>query len=141
LVRDSKYFVPWPNDNRVYRGGALPEKCIDFFRIGLSYRVPMFLATSKDRLMAEKFSKFRSQTYQHPAVLFVFYFDPVEKCSHANYIKASQFSEEEFLFVPYSGFKIKDIVRGTGILEIHIDVAADNKGEDVTEDATLAPWH
>jgi hypothetical protein len=36
----------WPDQGLCYRGGGLPDDFKEFFRVGVKYRVPGFLATS-----------------------------------------------------------------------------------------------
>ncbi len=39
----------FPRESKCFRGGGMPNKWLEFFEIGLKYRVPGFLATSFNR--------------------------------------------------------------------------------------------
>ena len=45
----------FPEDGLTFRGGALPLEHFPFFSVGKKYRVPMYLATSFSRDVAERF--------------------------------------------------------------------------------------
>merc|ERR1719424_592584 len=96
----------WPLENVTYRGIGLPEAERCFFTKDKIYRVPMFLATSFKRGTAELFMKRMSKGGNKPT-LFIFKFDPVKRCMHANYLGdvTAVSGEEEFLLPPYAGFK------------------------------------
>lgn len=161
MVSRTKNFshVKWPSSNRTYRGTALPICHRDFFTVGKTYRVPMYLATSADDDVAEEFmqrlappSAAQEPAHQEPT-MWIFHFDKEKRCKHVNFIDKTDGSasgENEFLFVPYSIFKVRkatwvdkprvnDMERRYHTIEI--DVAPDNiKGPMAKPDLPLAPW-
>ena len=50
----------WPVDSCCYRGGGLPDEHCCFFKSGIKYRVPGFLATSFQRSVREVSLQFSS---------------------------------------------------------------------------------
>eukprot|EP01127_Copromyxa_protea_P015167 TRINITY_DN4321_c0_g1_i1.p1 TRINITY_DN4321_c0_g1~~TRINITY_DN4321_c0_g1_i1.p1 ORF type:complete len:209 (+),score=25.98 TRINITY_DN4321_c0_g1_i1:661-1287(+) len=129
----------WPKYNKLYRGSCLPPDVLtNFFQPGVTYRCPMYLASSVSRTVAERFT-LRSQVQKLQKVLWVIHLDPELKCWHVNHVERTNCpGEEEFLFVPYSVFTVIEIVAGNP-LEIHLEAAFDNK--DHREDLPLCTWH
>jgi len=131
-----------------YRGAGLPDGHKAFFTnmyaSGEKYRVPMYLATSAKKEIAEQFLR-REHGNGRPPVLYILHFDPKYKCVHVNFLgNNSLLKEAELLFVPYSTFTVRSVDwkespnwKHPHIIEL--DVAPDNKLE--SEDLPLAPWH
>jgi len=139
----------WPMSNKTYRGAAMPVCHRDFFTVGKTYRAPMYLATSADEDVSSDFMD------RDEPIMWTFHFDPVKKCKHVNYIDRNDGSvsdESEFLFVPYSIFRVRKVTwvhnakfdPSAQIMryhEIEVDVAPCNcKGPMVQPDLPLAPW-
>jgi hypothetical protein len=47
--------LKYPLDGILWRGGQLPDKHRDFFRVEKKYRAPAFMSTSIDEKVAERF--------------------------------------------------------------------------------------
>jgi hypothetical protein len=94
-----------PKNGKLYRGGGMPHEFFGFFTAGKKYRVPGFLATSLNENVARKFMAMANQSRNEPCVLWIVNVD--SKCLHASYIARTHAqTEEEFLFAPYSPFKV-----------------------------------
>jgi hypothetical protein len=136
----------WPKDNVLYRGGGLPDDKRGFFSAGKIYRVPMFLATSKNKVVSKNTFCKRAFDRDEPPVLWKFHLNEESKCVHVNYIdKTNVPGEDEFLFVPYSVFTVrsppiwKENPTWVDPHVVEVDVAIDNTfhNKDVLP---LAPW-
>ena len=119
-----------------FRGAAMPRAHRAFFQKGQTYRAPMFVATSFNRLTVEAFLRRlpRSSSTQRPPhqepTLWTFHYDATSRCCHVNYIE--QADEQEFLFMPYSVFTVRSVhwqpvPTQTNQHLIEVDVAADNR--------------
>jgi hypothetical protein len=106
--------LKYPPDGILWRGGQLPDKHRDFFRVGMKYRAPAFMSTSIDEKVAERFLYEASQhgacvkwkILLHPEGATNIKF----RCKHVNYLEKSHFdTEAEFLFAPYSAFEVVKI--------------------------------
>jgi len=102
---------PWPYSNVLHRGSAIPKDAYAFYfgkcTSGEKFRVPMYLATSTEALVADKF--LLSSAIARPdaiPVKWIIHLDPEEKCHHTAFIKGAVDNEFEFLFVPYSVFSV-----------------------------------
>jgi hypothetical protein len=83
----------------------MPHIHLGFFTAGKKYRVPGFLATSLNENIARNFMAMANQSRDEPCVLWIITVD--RKCLHVSYIARTHVStEEEFLFAPYSPFKV-----------------------------------
>lgn len=135
--------VNWPEDNLSYRGSTLPVEHQSFYTPGTHYRVPMYLATSLQKRVAQGFLNILPSK-SCPTLWYIHF--PEEKCVHVNFIPQGvgcYADEEEFLFVPYSTFKVKKVdmkkkPTSRHPNEIHIMACSDNNNEP--EDLPLAPW-
>jgi len=103
----------------------------------------MYLATSLKKEVAQGFLSLLRPS-QRP-ILWTINFTG-KKCVHVNYIspEISLFADEkEFLFVPYSTFRVRDVFWKTNPTwkephEVHLEACFDNKEEP--EELPLAPW-
>jgi len=130
--------------NATWRGTALPSKHLGFFTVGQQFRTNMFLATSFDRDVAERFMTMQySENPQDGRALWEFQFEE-KNCCHVNFIgdgSAVQ-DEKEFLLTPYTALKVKSFEPSPDLEvqphRIVVSVAPDNKVP--REDLPLAPW-
>lgn len=63
--------VEWPADHTLYRGGSLPDDKRSFFVSGVTYRCPMYLATSVNRILCLGTFCRRASMQGMPPVLWV----------------------------------------------------------------------
>eukprot|EP00435_Cladocopium_sp_Y103_P024129 s4176_g5.t2 len=118
----------WPAENISYRGSGIPREQLKFFEENQEYRCPMYLATSFDRKIAMQFASRNANTEKDMAIFHVHY-DENRGCKHVNYLKSVSAvpSEAEFLFPPYSAFKVRSPPReDKGSWVIEIDAFPDN---------------
>ena len=143
-----------------YRGGGMPLHHVTplpghpspFFVAGKKYRIPMFLATSLSRIVAENFMAVAAHRGDTP-VIWTIKVDPrgagqlLFRCKHVNQVPKSNIPGEfEFLFAPYSVFTVESVALPLGgaapttacPIQITIIAALDNKDEPL--DLVLAPW-
>jgi len=157
VVRDGLPWskLPWETRNESYRGTGIPRKGLSFFKEGLEYRTNMFLATSLKKEKAEEFIALYYENYQKATpkrdpVLFIVHF--LGKCRHVNYIESKMSEvkgENEFLFPPYSAFKVLTVELQTVPTDntphiIHLEAFVENKEElpgGAREDLPLSSWH
>jgi len=133
--------------DRLFRGSWLPFNEVQKFKDAAEYRVPMLLATSEERTISTGLlSSFPKNTATHWPVLFVFHIDKSLKCTQANLLEdyTTVKDEREWLFVPYSTFKVRtEAVISNPTLHnpvlIEINVYPDNKAAD--EQLPLFWWH
>jgi len=136
--------IKWPDDNKLYRGGGFPDHHKSFFQEGKKFRVPMFLATSGDKDVAERFCE-RAYDKGFSPVRWTFHLDKKRKCKHVCYVDRNNIpGESEFLFVPYSCFTVKSVrwqekPNWVSPHEIELKIAIDNRFHD-HEVLPLAPW-
>lgn len=135
-----------------WRGGGFRDDCKPFFErmTGKFYRVPGFLATSLDLNTALKF--IRRSDRRHPRILWCILLDyrggtkSEFRCKHAKFVFKSEVVDEmEFLFTPYSVFKVvrtdfspRDWSDRNARYTVVIEAALDNSTHQ--EDMELAPW-
>ena len=107
----------FPPNGVTYRGGGLPDQHRSFFRPGMKYRVPGFLATSFSELVAGKFMAWADGRGE-PCVLWVVRVDAggeqaqQKRCLHVNYVTRSNVADEdEYLFAPYAPFTVVSVSR------------------------------
>ena len=81
--------VRWPANGIVYRGGGLPDVHRAFFRPGVEYRAPSFVATSFQKHVAINLCR-RADESGTPAVMWVFHFDEQLRCDHVNVVERTQ---------------------------------------------------
>jgi len=133
--------IPWPSTKKTFRGTAMPEEAREFFIEGRKYRVPWALATSSSEAVADGFVM-RSQVLDRKPVIFEV--DVSSEPYHVNYVESAVAGEFEFLFIPYSCFKVTQVVKGR-IWRIRIKAFEDNKpkpGETTDSmEWELSPWH
>jgi len=145
-----------PEDG-LYRGGGLPKDKRTFFENmkGKHYRIPGFLATTSEEKTARRFCRTAQTESKLEPVLWKVR-QPKYDCFHVSYVgDVSTFgdAEKEFLFVPYSVFKVVDFVwkkkpywsggvdDDCGPHVITLEAQADNASPDFTENhLPLAPW-
>jgi len=131
----------WPSGDKTYRGIGLPEAERSWFTEGKIYRVPMFLATSFQQDTAQSFMRRMSNSVNKPT-LFIFNFDPEDKCKHANYLGdvTAVKGEDEFLLPPYSGFQVEGVQWSRGQSVVNLKVFSDNHCPELSN-VPLAKWH
>ena len=135
----------------VYRGAGLPVEMLDFYQgmVGKSFRVPGFLATSMNVLVAHRFFDLARSNDDLPAALYIITFDPRGekeqryRCKHVNYVNVSNVpGEAEYLFAPYSPFTVTKVIKGTGSgkhpHEIYLEAGLDSL--DFEEELPVTPW-
>ena len=127
-----------------WRGGGFRDEFRSFFQEGRCYRVPAVLATSLDKKVALRFIERADDT--QPKALWCVKVDgrgkddPRYRCKHASYVhKTLVAGEGEFLFAPYSAFRVEQTTWLGPVYEIVVSAALDNKSEP--EDIPLAPWY
>ena len=126
----------------VYRGTGFDSAHRGFFVEGKTYRVPMYIATTTSRQVAQAFISRANTGDSH--VMWLIIMDATSPMYNASLVKKNTLipGEEEFLFVPYSVFTIDKATwkRGTKNQphEIVLMASSDNTGE--REDLELAPW-
>lgn len=134
--------VQWPADYVLFRGGRLPAQHRAWYeaRVGEVVRINMNWATTKVRLKASEFMNRYSYPDTEPKVMYRVILDEVLLCDHVNCVEALTLvgGEQEFLFPPYSAFKIRSVEAKAGYTQIEMDVQPNNR--DVPEDVDLAPW-
>ena len=138
--------VTWPKDHTLYRGTGMPMEQLSFFKEEVKYRCPFFLATSLSKIVAHDFCRRASQQPGRVPVLFVVKLDPKFRCYHVNFIDKGYIpGESEFLFSPYSVFKVisvPDLSKAVNWMNPYVVIlkaAVDNKIEP--EDLPLCGWH
>ena len=102
------------------------------------------LATSFKKRVALEFAKRAPQ--DHPAVLWCVRVDgrgkskPKYRCKHASQVRSSLVAgEEEYLYAPYSCFRVEKVDYSSRLCQIVVSAAVDNMLEP--EDLPLAPWY
>lgn len=139
----------FPLNGKTWRGGGFNDEHRPFFNRlkRQKYRVPGFLATSNDKMVAFEFAFKADKT--KPCVMWCIKFDPKGKHNHKFRVKHMTFvskslipGEGEYLFAPYSVFKLLSIKWSAELSEPHeitIRPALDNKIEE--EHLPLTPWY
>lgn len=147
LVTRQHPHARWPPLNRTFRGTAMPRVHQAFFQQGLTYRAPMFVATSFNRLTVETFLRRlpastpeQTPQFQEPTV-WTFHYDEARRCCHVNYIEYGD--EQEFLFMAYSVFTVRNVTwqlvpTQDNPHRIDVEVAADNQTHP--HNLANAPW-
>ena len=115
----------FPISKCLWRGGGLPEKHHSFFaQRDKWFRVPGFLASSRNKEVAIRFMKRQKETPVLWMILLCGFADQGyrEFCRHLSYVEKSHFrkSEEEFLFPPYSAFQVVRMQRETTEMAQHL---------------------
>ena len=139
----------YPREGETWRGGGFRRQCRPFFEcmIGQKYRVPGFLATTIKRTIASSFA-FKADK-AHPCALWRIVFDPrgeheyEYRVQHMTFVANTLIAgENEYLFAPYSVFKLISAKWSVQLGKPHefvIQAAVNNKEED--EDLPLTPWY
>lgn len=150
VVRMQMTAVKFPAQGVLYRGGGMPDEHLGFFKEGKVFRVAGFLSSSVEERVAHEFmAMYRTEPYNYPVVKFIIRLDPrgekdaVYRCQHVNYVEKSNVeAEKEYLFAPYSPFKVIKVHRGTGSMTNHhvIELEAGLDSKDFPEDLPLAQW-
>jgi len=114
---------PFPPNGQCFRGGGLPDRVRDWFRVGRVYRVPNFLATSWDPTKCGTFME-RACDVGVPPVLWTIQLDKrgdpkgenlqQYQVKNVNYVNKEAKSVEgaqegEFLFAAYSVFQVTKV--------------------------------
>jgi len=142
LPHSARYCCTW-------RGGGFRDVYRNFFELDKWYRIPGFLATSLDLNTALKFLRRRKKG---PRILWCILLDhrgqtkSEFRCKHAKFVlKTEVAGEMEFLFAPYSVFKVvradfspRDWSDRKAHYTVLIEAAIDNSVHK--EDMELAPW-
>jgi hypothetical protein len=127
---------------QVYRGTGFDNTHRGFFVEGKTYRVPMYLATTTNREVAQGFINRANTGDSH--MMWLIIMDARSPMYNASLVKKNTLipGEEEFLFVPYSVFTIDKVTWRHGTKhqphEILLKASSDNTAEP--EDLELAPW-
>lgn len=139
----------YPPKGETWRGGGFREQCTEFFKSvkGKKYRVPGFLATSSNKMVADQFA-FKADK-NHPCAIWRIKFDkrgkkkPQYRVQHMTFVQKTLIpGEHEYLFAPYSVFTLTSVKWSDKRSEPHeftIQSVLDNKVED--ENLPLAPWY
>lgn len=134
--------VQWPDDYTLHRGGRLPTQHREWYRdhIGQVVRIGMTWATTKVRDKAAHFMNHNAYPAGEPKVMYKIHLDELLLCDHVNCVEALTLvaGEQEFLFPPYSAFKVRSVVDGAAITIIELEVQSDNNA--VPEGVDLVPW-
>jgi hypothetical protein len=127
--------VDWPDDNKLCRGTSFDDKHQSFYTPGMRFRIPQFLATTKQRDIADRFSS---------KVMWIVHLPG--QCCQVNYFeRITQFKgEHEFLFAPYSVFTVRSVSwqqfpSHSNPHLIELDATADNRDESLH--LPLSPWN
>ena len=139
----------YPPNGETWRGGGFRQQHRPFFErlIGKKYRVPGFLATTIKRTVARSFA-FKADK-DHPCALWRIQFDSRGKTRYEYRVQHMAFvaktlieGEYEYLFAPYSVFKLVSIEWSAKLEKPHeftIQPSVNNKVED--EYLPLARWY
>jgi hypothetical protein len=113
--RGDVHMIKFPPNGVMYRGGGLPDVHRGFYRVGKTFRVAGFFATSFLRHKAEQFMCMSDERGE-PCVMWEVHVDPAgeyspaRRCKHVNYVERTNVQgEEEYLFAPYSPFTITEV--------------------------------
>jgi hypothetical protein len=101
-LRPEKKSTVWPADNLLYRGSSLPDDKRSFFKVGLTYRCPMYLATSSDKKVSLRTFCRRAQESGLPPVLWTLHIDPEVIHSHTIHISCLSHALFPAFLFPYS---------------------------------------
>ena len=131
---------PFPPNDVCFRGGGFDESFRDFFAPGRQFRQPAFLATSFSEQVARRFI---SRSPMATKILWRVRIDAQHKCRHVNLVRNTNVpGEDEYLFAPYSAFKVVNASWRAGTNdqphEVELYAAIDNQWP--REDLPLAPW-
>ena len=122
----------WPKKGLLYRGAALKIKdAMNYYKEGCRFKCPQYLATSTKNMIAKIFSNLKNDDQGAGdliTVIFIIHLNEMEKENYKQVrqlrdIKDTRLHEEEYLFLPYSGFEVKEPVRSGGDgspCEIHL---------------------
>eukprot|EP00930_Biecheleria_cincta_P095671 TRINITY_DN87614_c0_g1_i1.p1 TRINITY_DN87614_c0_g1~~TRINITY_DN87614_c0_g1_i1.p1 ORF type:complete len:959 (-),score=163.67 TRINITY_DN87614_c0_g1_i1:36-2834(-) len=134
-------------DVSTHRGTCMPRPALKFFfEKGKCYRVPFPLASSSNRNTAVNFIKRSHERDPRFLRQVRFEIDNSEKPLHVDYVECLVPGEDEYLYAPYSCFKVLSW-KMEGIMHvITIKAFHDNKQnpDDETRDSEewpLAMWH
>ena len=134
-----------PPNNMCFRGGGFDMKYRNFFVAGREFRQPAYLATSFSKETADAFIERAAESGAESCVRWIVKIDPERKCAHVNLVNKrvpGLPDEQEYLFAPYSAFKVTSATWNAGTVSnphvVELLAAPDNKEEP--EDLPLAPW-
>jgi len=160
VMRHDPSKIVVPPGGMTYRGGGMPLHLVvqmpgqppPFFVAGKKYRIPMFLATSEKRQVAENFMVMAAHSGD-PPVMWTIKVDPrgaaqlLYRCKHVNQLPMSNVPGEfEYLFAPYSVGTIESVTMPpagaapTPACPIRIVVVAALDNKEEAQDLPLAPW-
>ena len=127
-----------------WRGGGFRDEFKAFFTPGKLYRVPGVLATSIDKHVAEQF--IQRAPKDQPRALWCIRVDGRGKtnrkyrCKHASMVRSTLVTgEAEFLYAPYSCFRVEKVDYTCSVYQIVVSAAVDNMLEP--PNLPLAPWY
>jgi len=117
---------------QVYRGGGFDPAHAEFFQVGVKYRVPMYLATSLRRDVAEQFM--RNDNSADEKIIWTILMEAEADMYNASLVHRTYFAgEAEYLFTPFSVFTVADVSWRAGTASrphrITLKASADNKQE------------
>ena len=127
-----------------WRGGGFRDEFKAFFVPGKRYRVPGVLATSLKKTVAQVFVDRAPE--DQPKVLWCIRVDGRGKsnrkyrCKHASMVRSTLVTDEaEFLYAPYSCFRVEKVDYASSVYQIVVSAAVDNVLEP--SNLPLAPWY
>jgi len=139
----------WPNPslpgevaNTTYRGGSMPLQHRNFFKVGVWYRSPGYVATSFSEHVAGGFAA-RGAENPPPgtiSVMWVLHYNAAQRTANARYLAKAlvTHAEKEFLIVPYTAFTVRRVDwKASPHAIIEVDVGVNNLKDP--EDLPLAP--
>jgi serine/threonine protein kinase len=160
VLRHDPSKLMYPAGGMTYRGGGMPLLHVmllpgqppPFFVAGKKYRIPMFLATTDKRHVAENFMVMAAARGDTP-VIWTIKVDPrgaaqlLYRCKHVNQVAKSNVPGEfEFLYAPYSVVTVERVTlppagaAPTPDCPILIVIVAALDNKDEPQDLPLAPW-
>ena len=95
---------------KVYRGLKLDPSNIYQIKTDMAFLWPTFSSTSRKRNIAQKFGSYLFEIDTSPH-------DGTYRADISNY---STYSEEEVLFYPYSGFRVKNILKDARVIQLDV---------------------
>lgn len=124
----------------LFRGGGFQTEHRPFFEVGLLFRIPPVWPTSSQRLTARRFMT-RSSAPER--IMWIIHCP--DTCDHVYYVQrraAGVSPEDEWLFSPYSAFKVRSVRWQAGDAhaphEVELEAVRDNQA--VSLSLPCAPW-
>ncbi|CAF4067314.1 unnamed protein product [Rotaria sp. Silwood1] len=107
LCRAIKANVTWES-MKVYRGLQLEPNAINQIKTDRPFLWPTFTSTSRDVSIARRFGRY----------IFEIETSPNDRTYRADISNDSLYSEQEVLFYPYSGFRVKSIFKDARVIQL-----------------------